>query len=197
MSDLGTWSPLDPQAMRDVMAGYGRPWWIAGGWALDLFLGQTTREHADIDLELLRSDQLEVQAHLREWELYLASDGQLSPWVAGEPAPPDVTDIWCRPTGGGSWAFQLMFNPGTPERWASKRSPMVGQPTETAIRRTADGLAYLAPELQLLMKAKAPRPKDEVDLTNLLPALDERQLTWLRDALEVVHPGHPWIVRLD
>ena len=33
------------------------PWFIAGGWAIDLFLGRKTREHADVDFALSRLDQ--------------------------------------------------------------------------------------------------------------------------------------------
>ena len=194
--ELGPWVPLDPVEVRQVMAGYDRPWWIAGGWALDMFLGRKTREHGDVDVELLRSDQLEVQAHLqRGWELYLA-DGVLTPWVAGEPAPPGTSDVWCRPPGSGSSAFQLMFNPGTSDRWGSKRSPLITLPMDEAVRRTGDGIPYLAPEAQLLMKAKGLRPKDEADFDEVLPALDEGQRAWLRSALERAHPDHPWTARL-
>ena len=198
MSDgLGPWVPLDPVEVRRVFAGYDRPWWIAGGWALDMFLGRKTREHGDVDVELLRSDQLAVQTHLQwDWELHLAADGRLTAWPPGEPAPVDTTDVWCRPPGGGSWAFQLMFNPGTPERWVSKRSPLIWRPADVALRRTGDGIPYLCPEAQLLMKAKGLRPKDGADFDAVLPALGEDQRTWLRDALARAHPGHPWLVHL-
>ena len=193
---LEPWVPLDPVEVRRVFAGFERPWWIAGGWALDMFVGRKTREHTDIDVELLRHDQLAVQSYLeRDWELYLA-DGVLTPWVAGEEAPPDTGDVWCRPPGGGSWAFQLMLNPGTPERWASKRSPLITLPMDVAVRRTGDGLPYLAPEAQLLMKAKGRRPKDEADFDLLLPLLADDQRTWLRESLERAHPDHPWRERL-
>jgi hypothetical protein len=193
---LEPWVPLDPVEVRQVMATYERPWWIAGGWALDMYLGRKTRDHADIDVEVLRADQAAVQAQLRGWELYLASDGVLSPWTAGAPVPADTGDVWCRPEGSTSWALQFMLNPGTDEHWGSKRSPLITMPMARAVRRTGDGLPYLAPECQLLMKAKGLRPKDEVDFDVVLPALDGEQRTWLADALERAHPGHAWIERL-
>ena len=30
------------------MQGFSKPWFVAGGWALDLYLGHKTREHSDI-----------------------------------------------------------------------------------------------------------------------------------------------------
>lgn len=192
---LEPWVPLDPVEVRQVMTGYDQPWWIAGGWALDMFLGRKTRDHVDVDVGVLRSDEQALQAQMRGWELYLA-DGALSPWVAGAPVPADTCDVWCRPEGSTSWALQFMLNPGTDERWDCRRSPMVTMPMAQAVRRTGDGLPYLAPECQLLMKAKGLRPKDQVDFDVVLPALDEDQKQWLRSAMERIHPDHAWIERL-
>jgi len=49
------------------------------------------------------------------------------------------------------------------------------------------------PEVVLLFKAGSPRPKDERDFELALPSLDERRRGWLHDALNLVHPGHPWL----
>ena len=195
LTDLGEWVPLDPVEVRRVFAAYDRPWWIAGGWAIDMSLGRKTREHGDVDVELLRSDWAAVQHHLRGWELYLAH-GVLDPWLPGEPPPPDVNDVWCRPVGGTSWAFQLMFNPGTDDAWASKRNTTITRPMAQAVRRTGDGIPYLAPELQLLMKAKGRRPKDDADFANVVGTLDDEARAWLRSALGRVHPDHDWLTEL-
>jgi len=37
------------------------PWWIAGGYAIELAVGHAFREHEDIGVLLLRRDQLAVQ----------------------------------------------------------------------------------------------------------------------------------------
>ncbi|MGH2458803.1 MAG: nucleotidyltransferase domain-containing protein [Chloroflexota bacterium] len=74
------------------------PWWIAGGWAIDLFVGRTTRHHDDIDVQIQRADQLAVQATLATWDLNAADPpGTLRPWKPGEVLPAHVHDIWCRP----------------------------------------------------------------------------------------------------
>jgi len=38
------------------MRGYRAPWGFAGGWAIDLLVGASTRPHADVDVALLRQD---------------------------------------------------------------------------------------------------------------------------------------------
>ena len=35
----GDWAPLDPLGLADFMAGFDRPWWIVGGWAIEAFTG--------------------------------------------------------------------------------------------------------------------------------------------------------------
>ena len=39
-------------------------------------------------------------------------------------------------------------------------------------------------------------PRDEADLATVLPLLDKRARTWLRGAVEHVHPGHRWLEQL-
>jgi hypothetical protein len=194
-ADLGTWVPLDPVEVRRLFASYPSPWWIAGGWALDMSLGRKTREHGDVDVAVLRSDQLAVQSLLRGWELYLANV-VLTPWIPGELAPADTGDVWCRPAGSTSWALQLMLDPSTPETWVCRRNVMINRPMASAVRRTGDGIPYLAPELQLLMKAKRCESKDEADFANVVGNLDDDARSWLASALERTHPGHRWLDEL-
>jgi hypothetical protein len=39
------------------MHDFQRPWWVAGGWAVDMFLGSITRSQSDVDIAVLRADQ--------------------------------------------------------------------------------------------------------------------------------------------
>lgn len=63
--------------------------------------------------------------------------------------------------------------------------------------RTADGVPYLRPQAVLLFKAKARRPKDEADFARCRPFLEPDARTWLGQALQRAHPGHPWIAALQ
>ena len=46
------------------------------------------------------------------------------------------------------------------------------------------------------MKAKVARAKDDRDLEVILPRLDDATRAWLRNAIELVHPGHRWLEHL-
>jgi hypothetical protein len=61
---------------------------------------------------------------------------------------------------------------------------------------THDGTPFLAPEIVLLFKAKNRREPDEGDFSAAVPTLGAERRTWLRSALDMVHPGHPWLPRL-
>lgn len=193
--DLDAWDPLTPHEGAALFVDAGFPWWISGGWAIDRYLGRTTRRHDDLDIGVLRRDQLAAQRHLDGWELWAADPpGTLRPWEAGELLPVGVHDVWCRRPGTERWRFQLHLNEAHGDTWVSRRDPTIRRPLHEAIVRDAAGLPVLAPELQLLMKAKAPRPKDEADLAVVLPRLGAGQRAWLAARLP---DGHRWRRLLD
>src|SRR3972149_231971 len=50
---------------------------------------------------------------------------------------------------------------------------------------------------RLDLPAPIPPPHDELDFLALLPHLAEKQRYWLREAISLVHPGHPWLTQLS
>jgi hypothetical protein len=195
--DLGRWDPLTPQQVAERFAKASFPWWIAGGWAIDLFVGRQTRPHGDVDVVVLHDDQGLVQSTLTGWDLWAAEPpGTLRPWLANEILPSHVHDIWCRRGRSAPWCLQLMIVDRDGDRWLFRRDPRVSIPLSRLGRRTADSIPYLAAEIQLLFKAKGRRRKDEQDFATALPLLDEAGREWLKEALELTMPGHPWIAQL-
>jgi hypothetical protein len=66
------------------MQGFHKPWFIAGGWAIDLFIDQVTREHHDTEIAILRQDQMELKNYLKDWEFNKVRSGTIEPWETGE-----------------------------------------------------------------------------------------------------------------
>jgi hypothetical protein len=200
---FGLWQPWQPEEVARFFSTLTVAWWIAGGWALDLFLGSPSREHEDIDVQVLRRDQQEVRTLFGAWDVQEAHPGELSAawpfreWEAGKPLPPRVHDVWCRPSKTDPWAIQLMIADTVDDQWIFRRDRRIRRPLAAVGQRTSDGIPYLAPEMQLLYKARAPRPKDEADFTHVLPALDQSRRQWLAWALALVHPHHPWLAQLE
>ncbi|HST61818.1 MAG TPA: hypothetical protein VLK84_24170, partial [Longimicrobium sp.] len=82
------------------------------------------------------------------------------------------------------------------DEWIYRRDPTVRCPLRELILPSRIGVPVLCPAVVLLYKSKAPRPADAHDFHHLHPALPAPQRRWLRDALAVAHPGHPWIAPL-
>src|SRR4051812_43656809 len=106
----GHWCPMQPHGVATLLAGIHAPWWVAGGWALDLFLGYQTRSHDDFDVGILRRDVTEVVASLCGWELCEAKSKMLYRLDACERPRADVNSLWCRPCNAQGWSFELMLD---------------------------------------------------------------------------------------
>lgn len=198
---LGAWQPWLPQEVASFFFALSVPWWIAGGWALDLFLGSQTRDHEDIDIEFQRRDQQAIRTLLGEWDAQEAHP-ELDPnwpfreWELGRDLSSGVHDIWCRLNKDAPWALQLMVADVIDDQWVFRRDARIRRPFASIGRRTDDDIPYVAPEIQLLYKAKGFRPKDEADFARTIPYLDGESRQWLAQALALAHPGHPWLVQL-
>jgi hypothetical protein len=191
------WERLRPADVAELLAGFDAPWWIAGGWALDLYLGVETRPHDDVDVALLRRDQHALHRHLEGWDLRYATAGhRLVPWD-GRPLAPPVHGVWAprsRDTDA-PWTFEVLLDEHDADRWVYRREPAIARPL-AELGATRDGIPFLRPEVVLLYKSKEPTPKDDRDIDAVRPRLPERGRSWLASALAVTAPGHRWLERL-
>jgi hypothetical protein len=199
---LGRWQPWNPHEVATFFTALPVPWWIAGGWAIDLFLGRQTREHEDIDALILRRDHQAVRTLFGTWDVQAAlppprdESWPFRPWRLDEVLDETIHDIWCRPDATQPWTIQLMIAETCDEQWLFRRMPTISRSIATVGDTTPEGIPYLVPEIQLLHKARGLRPKDEADFRQTLPMLNRERRTWLRDALAQAHPQHPWLDHL-
>jgi hypothetical protein len=188
---------MSPAEVTALLGGVGFPWWIAGGWAIDLHLGRQTRHHEDLDVLVLRDDQLALQQVLSGWDLHAADPpGSLRPWRAGEVLPPEVHDVWCRRDPRSPWSLQVMIDDASDGIWQYRRDARIRRPVSQLDGHPEDHPRVLAPEIQLLQKSKSPRPKDEADFLAVRHSLTRDQREWLGTALSLASPTHPWLGRL-
>jgi hypothetical protein len=178
------------------MQGFDQPWWIGGGWAIDLHMGRTSRNHSDLDVCVLLRDSRRLFEAFADWDLGLVvGPEQLEPWQ-GEPLPESVFCVWGRRTQAAPWSLEFLFERTDGERWVYRRDRRVTQDIDHLGRRTRDEIPFLAPEVVLLYKARHLQPRDLADFEAVQSALTSDSKVWLREALELAHPGHPWIGRL-
>ena len=196
---LGSWDALSPRDATDLLSASPAPWWIAGGYAIDAFLDRLDRrQHEDLDVGLLGRDQQAIRACLAGWDLQCVDPpGTLRPWLPGEHLTEPIHDVWVREDVAGPWRLQLVLNPseGDGDMWIYRRDARIRLPLSELVWRS-EGIPYLVPEVQLLFKAKTLRKKDAQDFEDALPELADAQRAWLREALSLTAPGHPWLARL-
>lgn len=194
-----SFAPL--RAELEHVADLPVPWYVAGGWAIDLFVGQVTRDHQDVDLVIGRRHQHTVYLHLadRVWSMIvphpdgLTDKGTIELWDGSLLVLP-AHQILADDEHGHRIEFLLSeIDEG---RWRSRRNPEATMPTVRMALTTSDGIRYLVPEIVLLYKAKLGRAWDEADFEAALPEMSVGQRGWLFHALEAEHPEHPWLDRL-
>lgn len=195
--ELLRWEPLSIEQVRELLRPVAVPWWFAGGWALDLFVGRPTRAHNDIDVAVYRDDLDALRRHLTGWEMFIAEGGTLTPLRADEALRTSSHELWTRERGRDAWQLEILIEERRGGRWAYRRDARVGAHWKDIGRVTADGLSYIRPDIQLLYKSKEPRPQDESDFITVLPHLDVAQRGFLAGALWLIDPEHRWLQRLQ
>lgn len=202
--------------VRDLLAGFGAPWALCGGWAADGWLGRQTREHFDVDIAVFHQDQAAVFAHFPGWALVghdpNVPDDTTEPWNGRHldlPAHIHVPE-WGSPLAGPETAkhaefeFEFLLDEATDDHWVLNGDFGVTIDRRHAIRTSRWGVPTAAPVVVLFYKgrgndpsdARPIRPRDEQDFFALLPTLTDPDRGWLRESLGTVRPDHPWLPHL-
>jgi len=191
--DVTAWSAWRPEEVARRFAGVEAPWYVAAGWAIDLFLGFQRRDHEDLEVAIPHDRIGELTPKLEDCEIFVVGDGLAWPLAqAGEMAVAHH-QTWVRESATGLWRLDIFREPSAGETWICRRDDRIRLPYDRVIAWTADGIPYARPEIVLLFKAKGGRPKDDDDLAAVLPTLEPEAQRWLIAALEMVHPGHRWL----
>jgi hypothetical protein len=192
--DLEAWEAWRPEEITRRLAGVAAPWYVAGGWAIDLFLGGQRREHEDLEIGVPGERFSEFAAALGDVDLFVAGSDGL--WPLTETAMATHHQTWVRERATGKWRLDIFREAAEGDTWVCRRDDRIRMPYPDLILRSSEGIPFARSEVILLFKAKATRPKDEDDFAAVLPHLSREERQWLIEALEIVHPAHAWIERV-
>jgi hypothetical protein len=187
------WSPLSVTEVIALLTDAPFIWGLAGGYAIEQFLGTPIRSHGDIDIVVFRDEQITLQRWLEGWQLYAADPpGTLRVWAEEEYLPFGIHDIWGYRQGAAAWELQIMLAETEGSAWFSRRDSAIRGPREDMITRYT-GVPCIRVEIQLMYKAKALRPKDDQDFWACLRLMNASQKEWLKASLYTLYPeGHRW-----
>ncbi len=186
------WDPWTPRQLADRLAGLDVPWCVTAGWGIDLFLGRQTREHEDLEVAIPDTAFPVVRDRLADVEFVVAGEGL---WELSAASLAAHFQTWGRDSRG-AFVVDLFRDVHDGDTWICKRETSIRRPYAELVRRTDDGIPYMAPEVVLLFKAKHAREKDVADLERCLPLLTDGEVAWLADGIARIHPGHDWLARL-
>jgi PAS domain-containing protein len=187
---------IEPPAIAGVMSELSVWWAVAGGWAIDLWLDEQTREHHDVEVAVRRRDQGQIYSALcRDWELLcLDPPGQpWRPWRAGEVLSAPAFQVQARSAERDFDLFLETIDDGV---WTFRRDDRIRLPLDEVWVATEAGVPVIRPHIQLLYMAKSDEPKNQHDFDVVRPRLSDVEVDWLRRSLTLVLPGHRWIDRL-
>lgn len=202
-----------PEAVAPIaqlMSSYPAQWALCGGYAVDAWLGETTREHGDVDIVAFVQDQRMLFTHLRGWQLVphdgpRVTGGSAELWDGrplGVPGhlhgrPPEASGPMPESlvlTAEQGFGLDIQLCERRAGEWVLRHGPLITVPLRRAVRPSAWGVPTVVPEVLLFYKAMDLRRRDRLDFAALAPLLAHGQRAWLRDAIAAV--GHPWLGEL-
>ena len=195
--DLYEWDAWRPEDVARALAGVEAPWYVAAGWAIDLFLGGERREHEDLEIAVPATRFGEVAEALVELEPFVVGQGQATPLAEASELLDTYHQTWMLDRAAGRWRVDVFREPSDGDTWICRRDEAIRLPYDELIERTAAGVPYVRPEIALLFKAKHAREKDDGDLAAVVPRLAPERRRLLAELLERVHPGHRWLEELS
>jgi hypothetical protein len=185
-----------PQKIAALMQNFQSDWFIAGGWAIDLYLGEISRPHDDIEIAVFRRDQIALQNYLNDWFLQKINHSEPSIWNRNEFLELPVHEIHCFYENGDPQNFEVLLNESNAENWIYRRNKRVTKLLTKLCLTTDSGIKFLRSEIVLLYKSKNPRAKDEQDFESVVKRLDVEGKKWLSNALEICDSKHHWLQKL-
>jgi hypothetical protein len=197
--DFTQWEPWRPAQVAELLDGVEVPWYVAGGWAIDLYLGEERRKHDDLEVAVPNARFDELADVLAPYEVFVVTGRPaVTPLADARDRLNDTHQTWVREPATGKWRVDFFREPSDGDTWICRRDPAIRLPYDQLIEWTDDGIAYGRPEIILLFKAKHLEvEKNQADFEAVLPRLDAARRAWLSDALERAHPGHEWLAKLE
>lgn len=197
-------------------------WCFSGGWAIDLFLGNKSRPHKDLDIMIFKNDIKAAVSYLseRDWRIEAPTRQGFLPVNAENFDTFEYDNLWCmnekypmdylKVDEQGSCNFyhyerdiqeqvdyiEILLNTFEEGCFVYAKNPAIRLDIDKAISKF-EGLPYLAPEIVLLYKSKYLSEDNISDFEMVTEKMNAEQREWLKVALSTEYGAdHPWVEAL-
>ena len=185
-----------PLNVAAILADFKFDWFIAGGWAIDLYVGKETRFHNDVEIAIFREEQLFLQNYLSDWNLRKVAGKALTSWIKGEFLETPIHEIHCFNQTATPQNLEVLLNERSGSNWVYRRNQSITKLLTECYLLSNNNIRFLCPEIVLLYKSKNPREKDAQDFELVSARLETERKNWLKNALTICHPEHDWLRKL-
>ncbi|MEB7784250.1 nucleotidyltransferase domain-containing protein [Mammaliicoccus sciuri] len=173
-----------------LMKNFNKCWFIAGGWALDLYVGKKTRHHEDIEIGIFRNDQLYLKNYFKGWKFKKVVNGQFYEW-GDEFLELPIHEVYIINKDTDVY-IEILLNEFKNNEWIYRRDIRISKYLNDTYSYNDLGIPYLNPEIVLLFKSKNTRKKDNQDFECVINQLDYKKKEWLSNNLKLTNPNHNW-----
>ncbi|MGB1243595.1 MAG: nucleotidyltransferase domain-containing protein [Chitinophagales bacterium] len=183
-----------PVKINSLLRDFSAQWGVAGGWAIDLFLGKETRKHKDIEVAILRRDQLKIKEELiPDWRFEYIHRSKSFDWSERIYLEKPIHEIYAVNETHLPERLEVLLNEHASKYWVFRRNNSIKLPISEIFLDTPQGIPILHPKIVLLYKVKINEPKDLRDLINVAPVLNKTDKFWLYNAIWTTYGRHDWL----
>ncbi len=131
------WDAWHPREVAGRLADVGVRWCIAAGWALDLFRGEMTREHEDLEIAVPAARFGLIRAALAGFDIEVVGSGRR--WPLDSPAFDVMIQTWVRERDTGVYRPGIFREPHDGDTWICRRDRSIRLPYEQVIATSPEG----------------------------------------------------------
>ena len=114
-----------PSQISAIMRDFKPSWFVAGGWAIDLFLEKETRIHQDIEVAIFRKDQTALHDYFNGWLLQKIVNGEPLVWQRDEWLTLPTHEIHCFNEPAQPPQIEILLNESNETEWLYRRNQKI------------------------------------------------------------------------
>lgn len=177
----------DIDFVMGIMKNFKKPWFIAGGWSIDIALGKVTRDHHDLDISIFREDIKDALRYFDDWVIKVAVPGE-NRLVDYEQFSDLTLPRYCLHLFRDNDFIEILLTERMEDQVLFRKNKNITMHINDFGLRDCAERPYVNPVWQLMFKCLSPRDKDSEDFYNYLIVMNDQQKLWLSNGIRMMKP---------